>query len=113
MQIKHIPYYAVQTVKDASRGIHKMRSSKWPAVRLLMLHINPTCAACGGTYRLQVHHIKPFHLFPRLELVYTNLITLCEDPKCEHHFEIGHLKNWKTNNPNVVADAEKLKGGTK
>ncbi len=62
------------------------RSSKWPAVREEWILEHPTCAACGAERDLHVHHIKPFHLHPELELDRGNLITLCR----EHHFRIGH-----------------------
>ena len=35
-----------------------------------------TCARCGGTNALVVHHIKPVHVDPTLELAPDNLITL-------------------------------------
>jgi predicted HNH restriction endonuclease len=47
---------------------------------------------------LEVHHVKPFHLFPQLELDPANLMTLCEDGgNC--HFMVGHLKDWRRYNP--------------
>ena len=33
--------------------------------------ISRSCQWCGGTTHLEVHHIKPFHLDPELELVDT------------------------------------------
>ena len=83
-----------------------VRSSRWETVRKRHLKAFPTCAACGCGQHLQVHHIKPFHLNPELELEDSNLITLCEG-KDEHqcHLNIGHLGSWKKENPNVVQDA--------
>ena len=84
-----------------------IRSSHWETVRKKHLKSFPTCAACGCSDDLQVHHIKPFHLDPELELEESNLITLCESQdnhKC--HLNIGHLGNFKNENPNVVKDAE-------
>ena len=72
------------------------RSGKWPAVRAHHLVKEPCCAWCGGTVKLQVHHIRPFHLYPQLELDDSNLITLCEDPKHNCHLLIGHLGNFRT-----------------
>ena len=81
------------------------RSSHWPAVRAAHLKAFPTCAACGGTEDLEVHHCKPFHLHPDLELVDGNLITLCEKSGHDCHYTIGHLLSWKAYNPAVRQDA--------
>jgi 5-methylcytosine-specific restriction protein A len=87
----------------------RLRSPKWGAVRKDWLAIHKHCAACGSSEKLQVHHKKPFHLYPELELDYENLITLCEDPKgSECHLQIGHLGNWKSFNPNVETDAREI-----
>lgn len=67
----------------------------------------PACMACGHRGRgLQVHHIKPFHLHPNLELDPNNLITLCEIKGREHHLLLGHLDDWESYNPNVRADVK-------
>ena len=81
------------------------RSPGWIEARRNHLKQFPTCAACGKSklVGLQVHHKKPFHLFPELELDPDNLITLCDDPQC--HLLIGHLDYFKSYNPNVVEDA--------
>lgn len=81
------------------------RSPEWPAVRKAFLEKHPVCAACGKTklIGLQVHHKKPFHLFPDLELEPSNLMTLCDDPQC--HLLIGHLDNFKSYNPTAETDA--------
>lgn len=81
------------------------RSNGWPAVEKEHLRREPTCAACGGTAHLAVHHVKPFHLFPHLELEDANLITLCEAPLRLCHFRKGHFFNWASYNVNVRADA--------
>jgi 5-methylcytosine-specific restriction enzyme A len=53
-----------------------------------------------------VHHIKPFHLFPDLELSFANLITLGEAcPTGNHHLLFGHLGYWSSWNEDVVKDA--------
>jgi len=82
------------------------RSPKWRALRRHHLAAHPTCAACGRTRSLQVHHIRPVHLWPDLELDPDNLITLCEGVlrgRC--HLHIGHLGHWYRWNPDVAADA--------
>ncbi len=89
------------------------RASEWVYVRNQFVRRHPRCEACGGSYNLNVHHIKPFHLYPELELDEGNLITLCR----EHHFRIGHdpdgkgpaKPNWSASNPNVRSDAESMR----
>ena len=56
---------------------------------------------------LEVHHIKPFHLNPALELDPINLATLCESKKdgVNCHLWFGHLGNFKSFNVDVIADA--------
>ncbi len=82
------------------------RSTKWPEVRAAFLKANPVCVVCESTKKLQVHHMKPFHLFPALELDPANLITLCENSSTNHHFMVGHLEDWRSFNPNVILDAK-------
>ncbi len=87
------------------------RSPKWPQVRAEWLLNHPRCSVCGGTTSLNVHHIAPFHLFPKLELELTNLITLCEKSirNINCHYVVGHLGlSWKDYNPNVIQDAKYL-----
>jgi hypothetical protein len=52
---------------------------------------------------LEVHHLTPVHLAPELELVTSNLITLCERNGC--HFRVGHCFDWRAFNPQCVRDA--------
>lgn len=82
----------------------KTRSPQWPHLEKQFKAEHPTCAACAGTDRLNVHHKKPFHLEPSLELDPDNLITLCMGKK-ECHLLIGHGDNFRAYNPDVAADA--------
>jgi 5-methylcytosine-specific restriction endonuclease McrA len=77
------------------------RSPQWSSIRKNHLENNNTCAACGRSKKLEVHHIEPVHVNPDKELDPTNLITLCDDP-C--HFVFGHLLDYKSWNKNVVKD---------
>jgi 5-methylcytosine-specific restriction protein A len=79
------------------------RSPKWNSVRKKHLENNPKCAACGKDKKLEVHHIKPVHKYPDLELDPSNLMTLCADP-C--HLVFGHLMDFKSWNIFVIEDTE-------
>ncbi len=87
---------------------HGERSPEWPAVAHAHLAKEPACMVCGHRGQgLQVHHIKPFHLYPELELDPNNLITLCEIRGRDHHLLIGHLDDWESYNPQVRVDVKK------
>jgi hypothetical protein len=75
------------------------RSSKWSSFRKEIVRKSPQCAVCGGKLMLQVHHKKPFHLWPELELVEDNVCVLCEDNIKQCHLRIGHLGRWDYFNP--------------
>jgi 5-methylcytosine-specific restriction endonuclease McrA len=78
------------------------RSPHWPKTRRVYLLTHGACAICGYTLHLNVHHIKPFHLFPALELDPTNFITLGEKcPTGNHHFLFGHFGDWTKWNPDI------------
>jgi len=78
------------------------RSPKWSTVRKKHLEQNPICIACGKKKQLEVHHKKPVHIHPELELDPLNLVTLCSSP-C--HIIFGHLMDWKSWNISVEMDA--------
>jgi len=82
---------------------YAVRSPKWSSIRKEHLANNSCCIACGRDKKLEVHHIKPVHLFPELELDPSNLVTLCADP-C--HIVFGHLMNFKRWNSDVVIDSD-------
>lgn len=96
----------VQHVKDRLAGkvpSGSKRSGHWPTIRKEHLEKNPKCAVCGGDQKLEVHHIRPFHLHPDLELDLTNLITLCESMHngVNCHLLFGHLGSFKSFNVDV------------
>lgn len=100
----------LQRVKDVlehKAPVKAKRSADWPAVRARFLEAHPTCAVCDGRQKLEVHHIRPFHERPELELASHNLITLCESKGhglvC--HLAIGHLGDYRQANPMAVRDA--------
>lgn len=97
-------------LQAAVREVQKthLRSSEWGSVRDVHLEEFGECAACGSKKNLQVHHIKPFHLHPELELDPTNLITLCMD-EWDCHLNLGHGGSFRAYNPNIVTDATEFK----
>ena len=78
-----------------------MRSPEWPKVRARFIEEHSVCEVCGTKKKLEVHHILPVHKYPKLELEFSNLITLC-DP---HHFVFGHLCSFYSYNDTVREDA--------
>lgn len=106
------------SLKDRITGKLKKgtrRHKDWKKVRdaFLKKPENQTCALCGGTAKLEVHHIVPVS-HPRgkeLELDETNLITLCENKKygIHCHLFIGHLGNYRYANDTVRDDCEYLR----
>lgn len=101
--IWHIPITKYQQVYS------KERSTKWKRLREKYLAANPSCALCGKSTDLIVHHKLPFCKFPHKELDWDNLITLCESKNLNCHFVIGHLMNWQDFNPNIDKDIEFFK----
>ena len=95
--------YAADKWKGKPEGL---RSPEWPRVEKEHLRGEPTCQWCGGTEMLQVHHMKPFHLHPELELDDSNLITLCEEPGRDCHLKDGHLDNWRDFNPDIRSQCQ-------
>ncbi|EFH85825.1 HNH endonuclease [Ktedonobacter racemifer] len=86
----------------------RARSPEWPRVAHEHLSHEPACVVCGHRGKgLQVHHIKPFHLYPELELDPNNLITLCEIRGRTHHLLIGHLDDWESYNKRVREDTKR------
>lgn len=66
------------------------RSGKWPKVRDAYLAEHPKCVHCLQNADT-VHHLRPVHVAPALELDPSNFAAVCD--AC--HFCIGHLCNWK------------------
>lgn len=89
----------IQRIKAFFQG----RSREWPKFRRAFLKKNFCCEACLTEKKLEVHHITPFHLAPKLELKESNCITLCK--RC--HLVFGHFSDYSLYNPLVVLDARK------
>jgi hypothetical protein len=80
------------------------RNPEWDKVRNQYLKNHNRCVVCSRATKLNVHHIRPYHLYHELELDPTNLITLCENTGINCHFVFGHLGDWTAYNPNVIED---------
>lgn len=97
-------------LKEVAQGKARLlqkRSSQWSSFRKEWLR-GKHCAACGGVEYLEAHHVVPFHIDPTRELDPANLIALCDRPGRHNcHLDVGHLGNWRRENPNVVADAQR------
>jgi len=88
------------------------RSSEWPKVRKTHLESNPACAICGSLKKVEVHHKKPFHLAPELELEPSNLVTLCEGKEFSSiicHLTFGHLGNYQDENTMIDETVEAMR----
>lgn len=97
-------------VAHALRDVGKpKRSSHWPVAERAWLEKNPCCLACNSRTRVQVHHKKPFHLFPELELDESNFITLCMG-KNECHLLLGHGGSFFKWVPEVEELAREMRG---
>lgn len=101
-------------LRDVSLGKCRLmlaRSGSWPTDRKHHLEIEPVCQVCGGKEKLEVHHIRPFHLFPRLERDPKNWITLCESGAngINCHLWAGHRGNFKSYNIHVREDVVEMK----
>lgn len=76
---------------QGSRRHHLWRSCRDNFVK------NKKCSVCCSSKDLEVHHKKPVHDYPELELDEKNLVVLCS--RC--HFCIGHLYNYSMYNDDI------------
>lgn len=104
--------------RGADKDLHPHdRSPFWEATQKAFRKQSEhaSCAVCGGSEALQVHHVHPFHYCinagrPELELDHSNLISLCEAGETDHHEIFGHLGNFQIYNPQVREHAQRFKG---
>jgi len=72
--------------------VHPKQFLSWRKARKAYIKEYPACELCTHHKKLNVHHIRPRHLFPELVLAWENFITLCR--AC--HYRYGHCaKSWK------------------
>ena len=101
----------INHAKDIIQGkasLGQKRSKDWKKTRKAHLKTESKCAVCGGSKKLEVHHIIPFNLDPSFELCPDNLITLCENKKygVNCHLLFGHLGKYSDWNPDCLQDVE-------
>lgn len=96
--------YFEEVIPGIFGGVIIPRSKYWQKTRLNHVNKNPYCYICHTKHSLQVHHKKPFHIFPHLELEEDNLITLCEN----HHLYYGHWGDWKSYNPTLETTIKQI-----
>lgn len=95
------------------------RSPHWHTVEKEHRMIEPTCAICGGSDRIQVHHTSPpfEYCFAigrlDLELDERNLFSICEGDVNDHHILVGHLDDFKSWNPDFHTNHHRWKGMSK
>jgi len=92
-------------------GKSRNRSAHWNELRDEYLSLHPSCAACGGTFMLQVHHVVPFSIAAGLELDPTNLLTLCMG-EFDCHLKLGHGGSFRYYNPHVRSIAAEFMSGS-
>jgi 5-methylcytosine-specific restriction endonuclease McrA len=97
-------YFFDRLQGKAPKGAKRARG--WRSMRKEHLECEPACVVCGGTKKIEVHHIVPFHLAPLMELHPANLMTLCERKKygINCHLLMGHLGNYRKINQSVETD---------
>jgi len=78
----------------------------WYDARKKHLEKENKCQWCGGRICLEVHTILPWHLYPERQLDDDNLITLCEEPSKNCHFNHAH-RGWMRYVGNIREICEK------
>jgi len=83
------------------------RGRRWRNARRLHLLRHGTCAACGSSTRLHVHHVLPPAVAPAELYEGGNLVTLCTSYRygVNCHLFFGHCGNWGNYNPHVRTHA--------
>lgn len=108
MTLKHLFRVAHSALRE--RFLKGGRSGAWRGLEKRILQAQSSCEVCGATVRLQVHHVKPFHLHPDLEMEPDNLVVLCMG-KNECHLQIGHGGAFRYFNPKVREHIASAKSG--
>jgi hypothetical protein len=97
--VEYIKLRFLHAQRDSQTG--GKRSPLWKKVRKDFLKQHRTCVICGSKTGLQVHHKKPFHLYPEFELDPTNLVTVCMSFRRHCHLKIAHGGNFISYVPEI------------
>ena len=62
--------------------------------KILYKQMYDECACCGSTRFLQVHHVRPLHLFPRQYKDFKNFVTLCNPLNNGCHRWVAHFGDY-------------------
>ena len=72
--------------------------------------VGKSCAVCGGTKKVQAHHLFPRHIWPQLMYDERYWYPLCRaNPTMDCHCIVGHGGNFSGFNPYAVSMAEMLR----
>lgn len=98
---------AMDALADQEGAFRSMvgRASGWPALEHAHLLREPACRVCGTRHELQVHHLEPVSWAPELELVESNLCTMCR----VDHLLVGHLRLYASKNPRCLEWADMIR----
>lgn len=92
--------------RDSLRLFGSKRDPRWAQFRReIIFQRGYKCEATGKTENIELHHCKPFHKYPELELDPDNVILLERGV----HFDIAHLCSWRSWNKDIKEDARKLR----
>lgn len=80
-QITH--WYENNGIGETAKKRNNYTYRKWR--ESVLIRDNYKCTNCGAKENLQVHHIKPFALYPELRFQIDNGITLCRSCHKEIH----------------------------
>ncbi len=100
---------AVTVVGSVLAYLTTPRSPHWPAVRRAHLMRESECQWCGADENLDVHHVQLFHERPDLELVDSNLITMCMSANRCHWLRAHMGKSWLVADPDIRRKCEEHK----
>jgi len=96
-------------------GAAAPRGHEWTRAANDFRKLNPTCAACGCSQNIAIHHVKPWRLCTGSEewkrTDPSNLISLCacREPAHNCHWREGHLSlSWRAANPSVREDSARF-----
>lgn len=86
--------FRIQTFTLAAKVLPVNTFRKMSSVKRQYVKEFCECAICGAQDNLEVHHVKPVHLYPELACDPSNFITLCDANNNSCHKWFGHFGNF-------------------